>query len=188
MRCASPIMVLLQKLKFCQREPKHCQESWPTSVDETTTAMPTSQRDGGLPLGSQSQAAVQGFAGFREVVPGDSALWGCAHLPQHREMSAVHGGDGHLRLYKYHYPDRRPVPSLPPTACCFSGVHCQAATAEGSDGKATGLLSRENEPSVGTFCGSFPVHTLPSSQECQLRINSSARHLSWRGQAAAERS
>ena len=40
-------------------------------------------------------------------MPGGSTLWGCAHLPQHREICMVTSGDGWLRLYKYHYPDRR---------------------------------------------------------------------------------
>ena len=40
-------------------------------------------------------------------MPGGATLWGCAHLPQHREICMVTSGDGWLRLYKYHYPDRR---------------------------------------------------------------------------------
>ena len=43
----------------------------------------------------------------KEQVPGGATLWGCAHLPQHREICMVTSGDGWLRLYKYHYPDCR---------------------------------------------------------------------------------
>ena len=49
----------------------------------------------------------QGFAMCKESVPGSSTLWGCTSLPQHRELTMVNCGDGHLRLYKYHYPDNR---------------------------------------------------------------------------------
>jgi hypothetical protein len=50
---------------------------------------------------------MQGFAMCQQIVPGSSTLWGCTSLPQHRELSMVNCGDGHLRLYKYHYPERR---------------------------------------------------------------------------------
>jgi len=55
---------------------------------------------------------MQGFAMCQESVPGSSTLWGCTSLPQHREVAMVNCGDGNLRLYKYHYPDRRYAPFL----------------------------------------------------------------------------
>ena len=49
----------------------------------------------------------QGFASTAEGVEKGVTLWCVAHLPQNRDVWALTGGDGSLRLFRYRYPDQR---------------------------------------------------------------------------------
>lgn len=50
----------------------------------------------------------QGFTGLSELAH-KSTIWGVRHLPQNRDLFTTMGGNGHLNLYKYHYPQNRSV-------------------------------------------------------------------------------
>lgn len=45
----------------------------------------------------------QGYTGLAELAH-KSTIWGVRHLPQNRDLFTTLGGNGHLNLYKYHYP------------------------------------------------------------------------------------
>lgn len=47
-----------------------------------------------------------GYAGLDELAH-KSTIWGARHLPQNRDLFATLGGNGHLNIYKYHYPSNR---------------------------------------------------------------------------------
>ena len=48
----------------------------------------------------------RGYTGLSELAH-KSTVWGVRHLPQNRDVFATLGGNGHLNLYKYHYPQNR---------------------------------------------------------------------------------
>jgi len=41
-----------------------------------------------------------------------STIWGVKHLPQNRDLFATQGGNGHINIYKYHYPSNRVLKDL----------------------------------------------------------------------------
>jgi len=66
---------------------------------------------------ARTQHPTRGFAQHTLPVGGDTArdqgggltVWGSRTLPQNRDVTAVLGGDGTLRLYRYRYPAPRRV-------------------------------------------------------------------------------
>lgn len=50
----------------------------------------------------------QGYTGLSELAH-KSTIWGIRHFPQNRDLFTTLGGNGHLNLYKYHYPASRSV-------------------------------------------------------------------------------
>jgi hypothetical protein len=50
----------------------------------------------------------QGYSGLCELSQ-KCTIWGVKHLPQNRDLFAILGGNGHLCLYKYHYPSSRSI-------------------------------------------------------------------------------
>ena len=52
-----------------------------------------------------------GYTGLDELAH-KSTIWGLRHLPQNRDLFTTMGGNGHLNIYKYHYPTNRVINDL----------------------------------------------------------------------------
>ena len=50
----------------------------------------------------------RGYTGLSELAH-KSTIWGVRHFPQNRDLFSTLGGNGHLNLYKYHYPQNRSI-------------------------------------------------------------------------------
>ena len=50
----------------------------------------------------------RGYTGLSELA-NKSTIWGVRHFPQNRDLFSTLGGNGHLNLYKYHYPQNRSI-------------------------------------------------------------------------------
>lgn len=53
----------------------------------------------------------KGYAGLDELAH-KSTIWGVRHLPQNRDLFSTLGGNGHINIYKYHYPGNRSLKDL----------------------------------------------------------------------------
>lgn len=70
---------------------------------------------------ARTQHPAKGFAAAAPVaLAGGATAWGAAHLPQDRDVAAVHAGDGSLSLLRYRYPDQRRLKVCGALFACMS--------------------------------------------------------------------